>query len=74
MSERASEFLAEWVGKNVNKVPEDQREKKAEQLTEQCLEDARAQGIHADELNNAAQDGLHHYILAELGGVEQPPH
>ncbi|GGD14250.1 DUF768 domain-containing protein [Aquisalinus flavus] len=74
MSERASNFLADWIGKHVHQVPEGEREQKAEQLTEQCLEDARAQGIHADELNNATQTGLHHYILAELGGIELPPH
>ena len=74
MSERAAEFIADWLAENVHEVPESEREEKAAELTEKCLADGRAAGLHADELNNASQEGLHHLILDKLGGVERPPH
>ena len=74
MSERAAQFVADWIAKNVHEVPEPEREAKAAELTEKCLADGRAAGIHAEEMTNATEQGLHHEILAELGGVEMPPH
>jgi hypothetical protein len=67
MSERAREFLAQWLEDNIVPVADEHRLRETVRLVALCREDAVAAGLAPAELRAAAGDDLIRTMLAALG-------
>ena len=65
MSEHAFDFLQSWVAENVNARMYEHLET-VENLTQDCVWEAKTRGITTADLIEAAGGDLDTYILAEL--------
>ena len=65
MSEHAFDFLQSWVAENVNARMYEHLET-VENLTQDCVWEAKTRGITTADLIEAAGGDLNAYMLAEL--------
>jgi hypothetical protein len=66
MKARAKKFLKLWCSRQINAVAFPQNRSQGETLAEQCLADARRQGLSAKEIKCAADGDLARYMFEAL--------
>jgi hypothetical protein len=66
MSDRAREFMNDWLGKHVGALPEVERVAASVRLTTQCRLDATAAGIPLQEIRDEVGGDLIRKILQAL--------
>jgi hypothetical protein len=69
MSERAREFLEQWLADHVGAVADEYRMRETVRLVALCREDAIRDGIPPEELRMAAGGNLIQCMLAALSAV-----
>jgi hypothetical protein len=66
MNARAKKFLKLWCSRHINAVAFPQNQSQGETLAEQCLADARRQGLSAKEIKGAADGDLTRHMFEAL--------